>query len=187
MNYYCLLVETGKEESFKKAAQKKLDDGEFGFSGKILLFRKIQKLVKRGKVYDEILFPGYLFLKTDEADVKKFGEFSKLKGFLKFLPERTKIDAVSGSDLQIVTELEQNKGFQGFVKAKFDLNDKLVIVDGKLAGVSGKIIDINRRNQKLNMSIMMENGIKVVNLTYYDVEKQDWSKEEEEYIDTHTK
>lgn len=182
MNYYCILVETGKEDAFKKAVRRKMESGEFDFSGSILIFRHVKKIVKLGKVYDEILFPGYVFFKTEESDVGKFRVFSRIDGFLRFLPDKKCIEVLAGRDLEIVSDLEQGGEFHGFLRVRFDENDKVVIVSGSLAGLKGRIVKVNRRNHKINMDIVTTTGIRAVNLSYFDIEKEDWSEEEESYI-----
>lgn len=42
---------------------------------------------------------------------------------------------------------------------------------------------VTRRTQKLRLEVQLENGIKVLNLSFYDVEKQDWSMEEKKYME----
>lgn len=185
MNYYCIFTQTGKESQFKVEAKKLLDgDGaETGLSGEFLIFRQVKKIVKLNKVYDDILFPGYVFFKTDESDVKKFRALTKISGFIKFLPDTSKIETLAGKDLEIVTLLERGGEVQGFVRAKFDKDDRIVIVSGPFLGMKGKVTSVNRRNQKLNYSIETESGVRVLNLSYFDMEKQDWTQEESAYMD----
>ncbi|MBD5408330.1 MAG: hypothetical protein HDR54_02890 [Treponema sp.] len=182
MNYYCIFTQTGMEDRFKAAAKKILDEGEADLSGEILIFKQVKKIVKLNRVYDEIIFPGYVFFKTEESDPRKFRTFMKIDGFIKFLPETSKILALAGRDLEIVTLLEKGGEIQGFVRAKFDKNDRIVIVSGPFSGINGTVISVNRRNQKLQYGITTESGVCILNLSYFDMEKQDWTQEESSYI-----
>lgn len=182
MSYYCIFTQTGKESHFKAEAKKLLDAESAGFCGEFLIFRQVKKIVKKNKVYDDLLFPGYVFFKTDESDAKKFRALTKISGFIKFLPETSTMETLVGRDLEIVTLLERGGEVQGFVRAKFDKNDRIVIVSGPFAGMKGTVTSVNRRNQKLNYSIEMESGVRVLNLSYFDIEKQDWSREEALYM-----
>ena len=84
--------------------------------------------------------------------------------------------------MELLKSLEKGGEVQGFVRAKFDKDDKIVIISGPLAGLNGKVVAVNRRNQKLTYNVETESGIRVMNLSYFDVEKQDWSLEEKEYL-----
>lgn len=182
MNYYCIFTQTGKETHFKAEAKKLLDAESAGFCGELLIFRQVKKIVKKHKVYDDLLFPGYVFFKTEETDARKFRALKKIDGFIRFLPETSNVMTLFGKDLEIVTLLERGGEVQGFVRAKFDKNDRIVIVSGPFAGMKGTVTSVNRRNQKLNYSIETESGVRVLNLSYFDIEKQDWTQEESEYM-----
>ncbi len=182
MNYYCIFTQTGREAHFKAEAKKLLETDCLEGDGEVLVFRQVKKIVKLNRVYDDLLFPGYVFFKTEETDARKFRALKKIDGFIRFLPETSKVTMLFGKDLEIVTLLERGGEVQGFVRAKFDKNDRIVIVSGPFAGMKGTVTSVNRRNQKLNYSIETESGVRVLNLSYFDIEKQDWSREESSYI-----
>lgn len=179
INYFCICVETGKEYSFKNKALKMMEAGILRYSGNFLIFSTMKKIVKRKKVYDELMFPGYVFLKTAENDLRKIREISSVPGFIKFLPKQMR--TLYGRDLELLTSFERGGELQGFLRVRFDENDKVVIVSKEFQGLKGAVTKVCRRNHKLRYEIQLENGIKILNLSYYDVEKQDWSLEEQEY------
>jgi len=178
--FYCLSVLSGKDGEFKKNAQRTLDDSKFGFSGKLFSFRKMMRL-KNGKIYDKLLFPGYLFLQTDEADPRNLFKFRQLNGFLKFLPDNSVPQELSGADLEIIRSFLQFGSIQGFVRAKFNENDRIVLLSPPFAGRSGTVIAVNRRNNRVKVRLDGVLGITITDLTYYDIEKEDWSADEAEY------
>ena len=79
MEYYCIMVRTGEEESFKKNAmvclKDKFPDVQFFF------FQRMMKSNK-GECFERPLFPGYVFF----SDRKTYGGFLfyfvSCKGFL---------------------------------------------------------------------------------------------------------
>ena len=58
----------------------------------------------------------------------------------------------------------------GISKAKFDENQRIVIVEGPLKGFEGKIIRVNRRCKRVTVEIDMFGYNKKVDLCYSDVD-----------------
>ncbi len=178
--FYCIAVLTGKEDEFKKNAKLLESPLALPKGLKIHVFKKLMRL-KKGKIYEQVLFPGYIFLQTSED--QKEDELVKLRrvpGFIKFLHRDGKIQPLTGKDLEIIKELIQFGSRQGFVKAKFDENDKIILLSGPFAGKNGTVIQVNRRNHRVKVLLAGDLGIKV-DLTYYDIQHEDWSKEEDEF------
>ena len=68
--YYCIMVVSGKEENYKKKA-KELLALRAELHSSVQFFTKSMKTSK-GEPYQEAVFPGYVFLKTDSLEqVKK--------------------------------------------------------------------------------------------------------------------
>jgi len=152
------------------AAQSALDDSEYPLKGKIHFLRKQMRL-KTGKEYFEAFFPGYLFFETEEVDPKKLIKLAGFAGFLRFLPSSTEINPLSRKDLNIVTSLLQFGSTIGIVPVSFDENDRIIIQDGPFKNISGKVIAVNRRNKRVNIELDFMNGIKVIGLSYEEVNK----------------
>lgn len=86
--------------------------------------------------------------------------------------------------------LQKHNNLEYFI-CSYDENQILKISSGlqivsSSAFKDSKIINVqkvDRRTQKLRLEVQLENGIKVLNLSFYDVEKQDWSMEEKKYME----
>ncbi len=63
----------------------------------------------------------------------------------------------------------------GISKAKFDENQRIVIVDGPLKDFEGRIIRVNRRCKRVTVEIDMFGYSKKVDLCYEDVQGVEWS------------
>ena len=170
MVIYCISVRTGLEGKYINAVQSVLDDPEFAFHGTIHFLRKRMRL-KTGKEYFEPIFPGYLFLETDEKDPSKLRTLSKYQGFLRFLPSSTDIKPLVAKDLDIVTSLLKFGTTVEIVPVTFDENDRIVILDGPFKDFPGNIIAVNRRNKRVNIQLDFMNGMRVIGLTYEEVAK----------------
>ena len=169
-NFYCIWVKTGFEEAFIKEIQPLIDLPESSLKG-VLHFLKKQMRLKTGKMYYASLFPGYVFLETSEADITKFAVFKKGKGFIRFLPQNTEIEALSPNDLEIVRTILKYGTTIPIVHASFDENDRIVILDGPFKELPGKVVAVNRRNKRVNLEVELVNGIRLVGLTYEEVQK----------------
>lgn len=181
VNYYCMVVKTGKEEAFRLWAAKMLADGDTLFAGQVLFFKKLMR-TKKGKIYDEAFFPGYVFLETDCTDASLFSVFRQNKDFYYFLPKDDVAQPLSGLDYDCVMSLRNYGETIGFTAVKFDENDRIVITGGPFKNLSGTVVAVNRRNHRVNIRLDVFNRATVVGLTYYDIKKEDWSKEEKDYL-----
>lgn len=183
VDYYCLVIKTGKEEAFRLWATEVLDAPEAPFRGQVLFFKKLMR-TKKGKIYDEAFFPGYVFLETDCTDVALFSVFRQNKDFYYFLPKDDVARPLVGADYDCVVSLRDYGETIGFTAVTFDENDRIVITGGPFKDLTGTVIAVNRRNHRVNIRLDVFNRATVVGLTYYDIKKEDWSKEEKEYLES---
>lgn len=97
--------------------------------GRLHVLKKRMRL-KKGKEYFECIFPGYVFLETDETDAAKLMCFSEGKGFLRFLPSSKDVNPLAQNDSDIVKTLLQFGSTVGIVPVTFDKGDRIVITGG---------------------------------------------------------
>ena len=183
MNLYCILVVTGKEISFRDSAIKKMNSGEIGAKGKFHVIKKLMRL-KNGKIYSETLFPGYVFFETEIEDKEILAQLKSADGYLRFLPSMSKAAVLKGNDLDIVRGLISDGDALRFLRVRFDENDKVVIKNKLYRNCKGVVKSVNRCNHRLNLEVELLNGIRVINLSYFDIEKEDWSQDEENFLKT---
>lgn len=60
----------------------------------------------------------------------------------------------------------------GIVPVSFDKGDKIVILDGPFKDYSGQVVAVNRRNKRINIQLDFMNGMRIIGLTYQEVNKQ---------------
>ncbi|MGN0728904.1 transcription termination/antitermination protein NusG [Treponema sp.] len=171
MKFYCISVRTGAEDKFKESVLSFVEGEERVICGRLHVLKKRMRL-KKGKEYIECIFPGYVFLETDETDAAKLMCFSEGKGFLRFLPSSKDLNPLAQNDSDIVQALLQFGSTVGIVPVTFDKGDRIVIMDGPFKDFSGRVVAVNRRNKRLNIEIDFMNGVKVVGLTYEEVQRQ---------------
>ena len=170
MSIYCISVRTGLEEKFKESIELFAEKSLQTAPGIIHLLKKKMRL-KTGKEYFEQFFPGYVFLESDENDFSKFRFFRNGKGFLRFLPSDTDIHPLVNKDLEIVKSIINCGSVMGIIPVEFDKNDRIVIVNGPFKDMSGKVVAVNKRNKRLNISLDFMGGVKIVGLSYEIVKK----------------
>ncbi len=159
MEYYCLMVKTRGEEMFKKRLEKNLL-----LAGKdidVIFFKKKLRTNKNVE-YESALLPGYIFLGCKEKiDVETVWIARRTEDFYRFLRTNTDIRPLRGRDLEYVNQLLAFGKTQGLSKAYFNENMRIVVVDGPLAGFSGKIYKVNRRQQRVTVLLeMFQSSIK---------------------------
>lgn len=169
-NFYCVWVKTGNEETFVKEVQALIEQPESPLKGN-LYFLKKQMCLKTGKIYHAPLFPGYVFLETDETDSENLFLLKRGKGFIRFLPQDNGIETLPPKDLDIIRTILRYGTTIPIVHVTFDLNDKIVIQDGPFKELPGKVVAVNRRNKRVNLEVELVNGIRLVGLTYEEVQK----------------
>ena len=169
-NFYCIWIKTGEEEKYIDEMQPRLNACEYGFSG-MLYFPKKKMRLKKGKEFIEPIFPGYVFLETEEEDNFHLAELKNGKSFIKFLPQTGKAQALSSNDRAIIESLVKFGSVIPIIKATFDVNDRIVILDGPFKDIPGKIVAVNRRNKRVNIELEIMNGVRMVGLTYEEVKR----------------
>ena len=168
MNFYCISVWTGMEESYREHVQAALDAPDAPLRGTVHFLRKQMRL-KKGKEYYEPFFPGYVFLETEETDAAKLRAVTAGKGFIRFLPSNEMVRPLAGGDRDIVSAILQFGTTVGIVPVAFDVGDRIVILDGPFKERTGSVIAVNRRNKRLNIQFDFLSSARIIGLTYEEV------------------
>ena len=100
-----MAVRTGREEGFLSRIRPLFPDGRLFF------FRKLMR-TKKGKIYDEPFFPGYVFLES--AVLPELAGLRKAEGFLHFLPKEGRPEPLYGTDLACIQSLARYGETLGF-------------------------------------------------------------------------
>lgn len=169
-NFYCIWIKTGEENKYVKEMQVILDSNLSPFSGKLYFFQKQMRL-KKGKEYIEPVFPGYVFLETEESSSEKLFLLRNGSGFIKFLPQNSPLQSLNLADVAIVCSILEYGTVIPVVHVTFDVNDRIQLLDGPCKNLSAKVIAVNKRNKRVNIDVEFMNGSRVLGLTYEEVRK----------------
>ena len=171
MNYYCIMVKTGAEESFKKEALEKGSSFAVGLQFYFFKRKVINGGKQKGKIVESPMFPGYIFMGCADIDSYLIEQIRSCKNFYRFLSSDGKIRPLTGQDLDYLERLMRHGEVAGFSRVTFDENDRIVILDGPLEGFKGNIIKVDRRKRRVTIRLDMCGSINKVDLCYEDVSK----------------
>jgi len=167
MNYYAIQVKTRSEDNFLKLfkalhPQVKLP---------IYFPKRCLDIRKAGKVIPSTLavFPGYIFIEAESNDeiYPHQWEFRRTMGFYRFLKSNKEITPLSGRDLELVLHFIKNTGaVAGRSRVYFDENTKIVVIDGPLSGLEGRIIKVDRRKGRAKIKLDLYNDSFAIDLAF---------------------
>ena len=168
-NFYCIWVKTGFENKFVERLQVLFDSVPDEQNGKLHCIGK-QIRLRNGKEFIDPLLPGYVFWETD--NISRIQDIKDEEGFIDFLPNDNSIKPSSARDTELVTSFLKYGSVIPIVNVQFDVNDRIVIVDGLFKGMEGRITDVNRSNKRINFEVMLMDGKRILSLSYQEIQKK---------------
>jgi len=167
MNYYAIQVKTRSEEKFIKLFKASHPNISFPihFPKRLLDIRKGGKI----KSSTPAVFPGYLFIEaaSDEEIISCQWEFRRTEGFYRFLKSNRDITPLADRDLELVLHFINNSGsVAGRSKVYFNENSRIVVVDGPLIGLEGRIIKVDRRKGRAKIKLDLYNDSFSIDLAF---------------------
>ena len=168
-NFYCIWVRTGLENKFIEKVQSLFDSVPDEQNGKLYCIGK-QIRLRRGKEFIDPLLPGYIFWETD--NISRIQDIKDEEGFIDFLPNDNGIKPLSAKDTDLVTSFLKYGSVIPVVNVQFDVNDRIVIVDGLFKGMEGFITDVNRSNKRINFEVTLMDGKRILSLSYQEIQKK---------------
>ena len=154
MNYYVIQVKTGSENKFIKLYKSNQVKNELPvhFPMRQLDIRKNGKL----RVSKLPVFPGYLFIEASSDEEMKIcqWDFRKIEGFQRFLPSNSNLTPLLNRDLELVLHFINKTGhLAGKSKVYFDENSRIVVLDGPLSGLEGRILKVDKRKGRAKIKL----------------------------------
>jgi len=172
MNYYAIQVKTKAEKKF-------IDLFKSLYPEITLPLHFLQRQLdirKNGRVKQTNfpVFPGYLFVEAEnDEEIKGFQwEFRKTKGFYRFLKSNNDITPLSNRDLELVLRFINCSNPAGRSKVYFNENSRIVVVEGPLSGLEGKILKVDRRKERVKVKLDLYDDSFTIDLAYEVIEPQ---------------
>jgi transcriptional antiterminator NusG len=167
MNYYAIQVRARTENKFIKLFRALHPEISFPihFPQRRLDIRKSGRI----KTSLSAVFPGYIFIEaeSDEEILACQWEFRRTQGFFRFLKSNQEITPLADRDLELVLHFIKNSGpVAGRSKVYFNENSRIVVVEGPLMGLEGRIIKVDRRKGRAKIKLDLYNDSFAVDLAF---------------------
>jgi len=171
MNYYAIQVKTRCEDKFIRLFRAQHPE----LSISIHFPKRLLDIRHAGKIRPQTsaIFPGYLFVEAenDEEIQSRKWEFRRTEGFYRFLKSNQNITPLADRDLELVLHFINNSGsVAGRSKVYFNENSRVVVVEGPLMGLEGRILKVDRRKGRAKIkldlydeSFTIDLGFEVIN------------------------
>ena len=154
MNYYALQVKTKGEEKFINVFRTLHPE----IKTPVYFPQRVLDIRRKGKIHQSrsAIFPGYVFLELEDEDNihKYYQAFCRTKGFYRFLHSNQNISPLTDRDLELVLHFIRTAGpLAGKSLVTFDENNRIVVIEGPLYGLEGKIIKVDKRKGRAKIRL----------------------------------
>ena len=166
MNYYAIQVKTGGEEKFIRLFASLNPNLRFP-----LHFPRRRLTIRRGGTARETtaaIFPGYLFIEAEREDLLAHQRtFRRTDGFYRFLKSNQKISPLSDKDLELVLHFIKKSGpVAGISRVYFNENSRVVVMEGPLLGLEGRIIKVDKRKKRAKVKLDLYDDSFTIDLAF---------------------
>jgi transcriptional antiterminator NusG len=173
MNYFAIQVRTTGEDDFIARAEsrlvKRLSRQRFFFPKRRLIIRR------QGKTHPELkpVFPGYIFLEIDGADLDRelFAAVRRTPNFYRILRSNQERTPLAGRDLAVLRHFVSFGDIAEASKVFFDESDRIVVTEGPLLGLEGSIIKVDKRKKRAKVRLNFSNEDFLLDLAFEVLEK----------------
>lgn len=166
MDYYAIQVKTKAEDQFiqllnKIFLSKQLDE--------TLYFpkRKLQ-ITKKGIKTQQIqpIFSSYVFLETKDFSDELYWMLRTSPGFYRFLPNNNQPTQLLGRDLATLKHFISFGSIADTSKVSFDEQDRIIVSEGPLKGLEGKIVKVDKRKGRAKVKLDLYEESFLVDLAF---------------------
>jgi transcription termination/antitermination protein NusG len=171
VKYFVLQVTTGEEDKFVRLARTYINaDAE-----RLFWPRRKLRIRKKGKQKDKDipLFPGYVFLETEELDPDTYWKIRRINGFFQFLPSNRRIEPLAGKDEELIRHFLSYGEVLDKSMVYFDENNRIRVVRGALKGLEGNVVKVDRRKRRAKVKLMLYDNSFLVDFGFELLEPAD--------------
>ena len=151
MDTYVVQVMTGDEERVRRLAAPDLEQN----GAEILWPRRSLNIRRRGKIVHSVapIFPGYVILQTPELTQELLLAVRRTPGVIRFLRGNDDVRRVEGHELAMIRHLLGFGEIAAQSRVTFDENSRIVVVDGPLSGLEGRIVKVDKRKRRAKIKL----------------------------------
>jgi transcriptional antiterminator NusG len=166
MNYYAIQVKTRGEQKFMRLFKALHPDVRFSmhFPRRRIDIRRKGAMVQSTAA----VFPGYVFIEAEEEEIRlRQWDFRRTDGFFRFLKSNQNIIPLVERDLELVLHFIKKTGpVAGISRVYFNENARIVIVEGPLMGLEGKIIKVDKRKKRAKVKLNLYDDSFAIDLAF---------------------
>jgi len=167
MNYYAIQVKTRAENKFIRLFRALNPE----ITLPIYFPQRRLDIRRKGKVRASMsaVFPGYIFVEAscDEEITAFQWKFRRTDGFYRFLRSNQEITRLDNSDLELVLHFIKNTdAIAGKSRVYFNEDSRIIVVEGPLAGLEGRIIKVDRRKRRAKIMLDLYNDSFSIDLAF---------------------
>jgi transcription termination/antitermination protein NusG len=164
---------TGEEGRYiRRAEEKLLLKGIRSESCRFWWPRRKLTIRRRGKrvATQAPLFPGYIFLQTESVTPDIYRELKRCEGFVRFLPGNDTIEPLGSEALDLIRHFLSFGEIVEQSRVTFDVNNRIVVVEGPLAGMEGRIVKVNRRKGRAKIRLDLYDDAFLIDLGFETIQ-----------------
>lgn len=139
-----------------------------------LFFPKRKLFVKRrGKTREMIVpvFPGYVFIDTDEISKELYWVLRRVKYFNRFLVNNKNITPLPEADIALIRHFISFGEYADKSIVTFDTDNRIIVLEGPLKGLEGRIVRIDRRKKRAKVMLDFYNNTYMIDFSFEALEK----------------
>lgn len=169
MEYFVAQVRTRNESAYIRLA----NNLELPGVHRLMWPRRMLKIRRRGTVKkaEVPVFPGYVFIEADEITPETYQRLRRLPYFLRFLPENEDIRPLSDEDKRVIAHLISYGEVVQPSRVTFDENSRILVLEGPLKGLEGRISKIDRRKGRARVRLDLYDNAFEVDFAFESLEK----------------
>lgn len=166
MTFFVVQVSTGAEERFLLRARQELQVSRehSGLHMKLWWPRRSLRIRHRGtwRNSEAAIFPGYLFLESEEVTPELYRCLKGIPGFLRFLRDNHDIEPVGRRDYRILKHFISLGEVVHRSTVVFDECRRIRVIAGPLKGLEGRIVKVDRRRERARVRLeLYENSFMI--------------------------
>jgi transcriptional antiterminator NusG len=167
MKYYAIQVKTRGEEKYLRLFYALHPHVNL----KTYFPQRQMDIRRKHKIYhaNTGIFPGYIFIELDEGEdiLNHQWAFRSTDGFYRFLKSNQNICALQDRDLEVAMHFIRKVGpVAGKSKVYFDENSRIVVTEGPLMGLEGKIVKVDKRKGRARVKLDLYDDSFAIDLAF---------------------
>ena len=153
MKYYVVQVETRNEHKFVRIASQRVGEEV----RRVLWPRRRLNIRRGGKTREELaaIFPGYVFIESEELTAQDYWAIRRVPGFFRFLKSNHNVQPLSEQDQRLLVHFLSFGEIVDKSKVAFDENQRIEVLEGPLKGLEGRIVKVDKRKGRAKVKLDM--------------------------------